>query len=158
MTTRKRLSLLIFLLAVLTAASAKAELVIGQPWVREAPPGARVMAGYMNISNAGTAAAKVIAVSSSGFAKTELHRTVVEDGVARMEPVGQLEIAAGASVSLEPGGLHLMLIEPEQALRDGDRVTLVIHRADGMCMTVEAPVQREALAGEAPAQHHHHHH
>ena len=156
MMTCKRLSLLTFLFAVLAPAAASAELDISQPWVREAPPTARVLAGFMNISNGGTAAVQVIAVSSPGFESAELHRTVVEDGIARMEPVGQLEIAAGASVSLEPGGLHLMLIEPEQALREGDSVTLVIHRADGMCMTVEAPVLRDTSAGDAH-QHHHHH-
>jgi copper(I)-binding protein len=157
MTIRRQLPVLAFLLALLAAASASAELVISQPWVREAPPTARVMAGYMNISNAGTTAVNVIAVSSPDFAKTELHRTVVEDGVARMEPVGQLEIAAGTNVTLEPGGLHLMLIEPEQALQDGDSVKLVIHRADGICMTVDAPVQRDTSAGDAHSQHHHHH-
>jgi copper(I)-binding protein len=77
MTIRRQLPVLAFLLAVLAAASASAELVISQPWVREAPPTARVMAGYMNISNAGTTAVNVIAVSSPDFAKTELHRTVV---------------------------------------------------------------------------------
>ena len=159
MTSCKQLLLLTFLLANLgmfAAAPAAAELDISQPWVREAPPAARVMAGYLTLSNSGTAAVQVIAVSSPDFATAELHRTVVEDGVARMEPVGQLEIAAGASVSLEPGGLHLMLIDPGQTLQEGDKVTLVLHRADGLCMTVEAPVLRDVSAGDAH-QHHHHH-
>jgi len=157
----KRLSGLTFLLAavlgMLATASAAAELDISQSWVREAPPNARVMAGYMNIRNAGPTTVQVIAVSSPSFTRAELHRTVVEEGVARMEPVGQLEIAAGSSVSLEPGGLHLMLIEPQQVLQEGDSVTLVIHRADGMCMTVQAPVQRNTSTGDAHSQHHHHH-
>ena len=148
-----------FLLAApgLTVAAAAAELEISQLWVRAAPPTARVMAGYMNISNNGTTPVQVVAVSSPGFAATELHRTVVEDGVARMEPVGQLEIAAGASVSLEPGGLHLMLIEPKQIPQEGDSVTLVLHRADGMCKTLQAPVQRDSSTGDTHQQHHHHH-
>lgn len=161
MTIRKRLSVLTITLAaalgMLATASAAAELDISLPWVREAPPNARVMAGYMNIRNSGSTAVHIITVSSPGFTRAELHRTVVEEGVARMEPVEQLEIAAGTSVSLEPGGLHLMLIEPEQALQEGDSVTLVLHRADGMCMTVQAPVQRNTSAGEAHPQHHHHH-
>ena len=149
--------MLVFLLASLGPTAAAAELEISQPWVRAAPPTARVMAGYMNISNNGTSAVQVVAVSSPGFAATELHRTVVEDGVARMEPVGQLEIAAGTSVSLEPGGLHLMLIEPKQIPQEGDSVTLVLHRADGMCMTLQAPVRRDSSTGDAH-QHHQHHH
>lgn len=159
MIARKPLPLMTFLLASLSmvaAAPKAAELDISQPWVREAPPTARVMAGYLTLSNTGTAAVQVIAVSSPQFATAELHRTVVEDGVARMEPVGQLEIAAGKSVSLEPGGLHLMLIEPGQPLQEDDMVTLVLHRADGLCMTLEAPVRRDAAAGDAH-QHHHHH-
>lgn len=160
MTTRRRYSMLTFLLValgMLAAMPAAADLDISQPWVREAPPTARVMAGYMNISNTGADAVSVIAVSSPGFASVELHRTVVEDGIARMEPVGQLDIAAGSSVSLEPGGLHLMLIEPAQVLTEGDSVTLILHRADGVCMHIQAPVQRATAASDAQPQHHHHH-
>lgn len=156
MTMRNRLSALAWLLAALMAAPAAAELDISAPWVREAPPAAPVMAGYMSISNGGTAAVKVIAVSSPEFARAELHRTVVEDGIARMERVGQLEISAGERVALEPGGLHLMLFEPTQALRQGDSVTLFIHRADGMCMTLQAPVRRDTVADNAHPHHHTH--
>jgi len=142
-----------FLFAALAATSVAAELDISQPWVREAPPAAPVMAGYMQIRNSTAAAVSVVAVSSPVFTRAELHRTVVENGIARMEPVGLLEIAAGESVVLEPGGLHLMLFEPLQDLREGDSVTLVVHRADGVCMTVQAPVRRDTMAGNAHRHH-----
>jgi len=153
MTISSRLRVLAFLLVAQTAPPAAAELVISQPWVREAPPAAPVMAGYMNIRNGTGDAVSVIAVSSPAFASAELHRTVLEDGIARMVPMGRLEIAAGESVALEPGGIHLMLFDPVQALQEGDSVTLVIHRADGVCTTVQAPVRRDTMAGHA---HHHH--
>jgi copper(I)-binding protein len=156
MTMRNRLSAFAWLLAALMAAPAAAGLDISDPWVREAPPAAPVMAGYMSIRNGGTAAVHVIAVSSPEFARAELHRTVVEDGIARMERVGQLEIAAGERVALEPGGLHLMLFEPTQALQQGDSVTLFIHRADGMCMTLQAPVRRDTVTDNAHPHHHTH--
>lgn len=146
----------LFLLAVLgliPAANASTALEISQPWVREAPPGARVMAGYLNIRNGGAATVTVMAISSPDYARAEIHRTVVEDGIARMQPVEQLEIPADSAISLEPGGLHLMLFEPGRPLQEGDTVTLIIHRADGACMTVEVQVKRDSSAAHA---HHHH--
>ena len=142
-----------FLFVTLAATSVAADLDISQPWVREAPPAAPVMAGYMHIRNSTADTVSVIAVSSPAFTRAELHRTVVENGIARMEPVGQLVIAAGESVVLEPGGLHLMLFEPLQALQEGDSVTLVVHRADGVCKTVQAPVRRDILTGNAHRHH-----
>ena len=111
----------------------------GQP-----PPGSTVLAGYMTISNPGQAAITLSSVSSPDFRAVEVHRTVVEDSVARMLPVGQLEISAGSQVVLEPGSFHLMLFDPARALTAGDTVTLLLHTNHGVCVTAQAPVVRAA--------------
>jgi copper(I)-binding protein len=122
-------------------------------WVREAPPTSRVLAAYMQIINLTDADLTITGISSPDFDSAELHRTVVEKGVARMLPVPELSIPAAGSVLLEPGGLHLMLFDPAHPLVQGDSVTLVLHRSDGICLTLFVPVLRST--GDETAQHHH---
>jgi copper(I)-binding protein len=138
------------LLSILPAVGATLE--VRDAWIREAPPTASVLAAYMVISNTGGTPARITAIASPDFDHTELHRTIVESGVARMVPIEKLEIAAGEMISLEPGGIHLMLINPLRQLRQGDTVTLILQCADGTSDTFTAPVIRET--GEAAHQHH----
>ena len=133
---------------------ADATLTISEPWIREAPPTVRVMAGYMAMVNTGNTTVTVTSISSPDFEAAEIHRTVVKEGVARMLPVTQLDIPANSQLKLEPGGLHLMLFEPQRPLLEGATVTLTIHRSNGSNVTVTAPVIRKT-GGEDHSHHHH---
>jgi len=134
-------------------AHATETLDITHPWVREAPPSARVLAAYMSIKNTGESSITIVGMSSTEFESAELHRTVIHEGVASMQHIKQLEIPANGSIKLEPGGLHLMLFNPHHALNAGDSVTLTIHLGNDTCMTVSAPVVRQT--NEDHSQHHH---
>jgi len=131
-------------------------LAVGDAWIREAPPGVAVLAGYLRLDNRGDKALVVEAIRSQDFERIELHRTVVEEGVARMLPVDRLEIPPGGSVSLEPGGMHLMLFNPGRPLRQDDRVAFSVELADNACQRFEAVVKR--VSGDESLQHHQHHH
>lgn len=148
------------LLALLTSlvATAGGSLEISDPWIREAPPGTDVLAAYLVIRNHGDHGATVSAISSPDFERVEVHRTLVEDGVARMIPVPSLQIASQAEVSLEPGGMHLMLYRPRRPLRAGDRVALDIEQPDAACIRVMVPVLRMPVGDDDHGDHHHHHH
>ncbi len=129
-------------LAVAAAAGPAPRLAVEGAHVRAAPPGAPVLAGYLTLRNTGGGPAVITGASSPDFDRVEIHRTTVRDGVARMEPVPRLEIAPGAAVRLEPGGMHLMLIGPRRKLRPGDRVRLTLRLGDGTERTLELPVRR----------------
>ncbi len=144
--------LTLLLLACVSQAGADALFSINDPWVREAPPTARVMAGYMELRNTGDSVITVTSISSPDFTRTEIHRTVIEDGIARMLPVGQLEIPANSRIKLEPGGLHMMLFDPQRPLAEGATVSLTLHRDEGDGITVAAPVIR--FTGEDHSSHH----
>jgi copper(I)-binding protein len=122
-------------------------------WVREAPPTSRVLAAYMRIINLTEGDLTVTGITSPDFEAADLHRTIVEDGVARMLPVPELTIPAGGSITLEPGGLHLMLFDPVRPLQQGDSVTLVLHRSDDICITLSVPVLRGTGAEHVHHQH-----
>lgn len=149
----KRALTLVLLLAGASLANADPALQVSEPWVREAPPASRVSAGYLTLVNKGENTVTVTAISSPDFENAEIHRTVIEDGIARMLPVKQLDVPASSELSLEPGGRHLMLFEPRRPLTGGETVTLVIHLENGTRMTVLAPVIRKT--GEDHSHHHH---
>lgn len=143
------------LLLVLAAAiRAEPALEIRDPWIREAPPTARVLAGYLILDNHGETPVIVTGASSPDFESAEIHQTLVEDGMARMLPVEELAIPANEHIALEPGGRHLMLYNPARALRHGDTTVLTIHLEDGSDITVTVPVMRQT--GD-PGHHHQHH-
>ncbi|MGB5539409.1 MAG: copper chaperone PCu(A)C [Gammaproteobacteria bacterium] len=132
-------------------AHADTTLQVTDPWIREAPPAASVHAGYMTLVNTGAGAILIDSVSSPDFEGAEIHRSWVEEGVARMQPVRQLEVPATATLALEPGSYHLMLFDARRALQEGDSATLLLHLSDGTCIRVTAPVRRST-----GSEHHHH--
>jgi len=149
---QRTLTILLLLIGSSLTIAADATFTIGEPWIREAPPTTNVMAGYMTLINAGDTPVIVTSISSPDFEGAGIHRTVVEAGVARMLPVTQLDIPANSQLKLEPGGLHLMLFEPQRPLREGATATLIIHRSNGSKVTVTAPVIRKT--GEDHSHHH----
>ena len=149
----RALTALLLLIGSSLAIAADATFTVGEPWIREAPPTARVMAGYLVLTNAGDTPVTVTSISSPDFEAAEIHRTVVKEGIARMLPVKQLDIPANSQLKLEPGGLHLMLFNPQRPLPEGATVTLIIHRSNGSKLTATAPVIRKT--GEDHSHHHH---
>ena len=143
----------VILLAATSLAGADSGLQVSEPWVREAPPTSRVLAAYLTLVNTGDNTVTVTAISSPDFKNAEIHRTVIEAGVARMLPVKQLEVPAGGQLMLEPGGHHLMLFDPLRTLTAGETVTLIIHMNDGKQLSATAPVIRKT--GEDHSHHHH---
>ncbi len=134
-----------------------APLAIAQPpvtvedaWIRAAPPGTEVMAGYLTLVNDTGDTAALVSVSSPQFRVVELHRTTMDSEVARMVALDRVEIPARGRVALEPGGTHLMLIDPEYELREGDRADLVLRFADGWTLEVNVPIRR---SGGRPGHH-----
>jgi copper(I)-binding protein len=149
----KQLLVIVPALAALTSAfpSAAASLEVRDAWIREAPPTASVLAAYMVIRNPGTVPVEITNVSGPEFGRAEMHRTVVEGGVATMVAIRKLEIAPGEQIALEPGGTHLMLIDPRRPLRAGDTATLTFQDAGGRTSTFSVPVTRET--GESDRHH-----
>jgi copper(I)-binding protein len=121
----------LLILVLLFPAGAFAELEISEARIKNLPPTVPVRAGYMTIHNSSQMAVSIIAIRSDAFASVEVHRSVMQDGMMRMEPVNNLPIAPGASLQLAPGGLHLMMMQPVQATRPGDDIEIILQLDDG---------------------------
>jgi hypothetical protein len=151
-----RLSVAIALLGWLWSGRALADpaLTVSGAWIPEAPPTARVQAAYLELVNRGSTPLEVLEARSPDFSTIEIHRTVHAEGIARMQKQAVLRIEPGTSLTLAPGGLHLMLIEPKRRLVAGDRVELELRLQDGTSISTGAEVRQ----GTAPADAHAHHH
>lgn len=140
-----------------TPLSAAETLRVSGAWVREGPPNAVVLAAYMRIENRSASDAVVVGTSSPQFQRVEIHRTEVRDGIARMLPQERLRIPAGAAIELQPGGLHLMLIQPAQRLESGAQVEIELQLDGGRRQQVAAEVRPAAnSSGTDHSQHQHH--
>jgi copper(I)-binding protein len=107
-------------------------LTLNHPWVRATPPGAEVAAGYVKIVNGGSEPDRLVGVASPVAEAGEIHEGSVVDGVAKMRRLDDgLEIPAGATVELAPGGVHMMLVGLKQSLVKDSTVkaTLTFERA-----------------------------
>lgn len=142
------------LLGLLSAAPAWAGevLQVEDAWIREAPPTAQVLGGFMVLRNDSERPVHITGFDSPACARVEMHRSVTENGVAKMIPQDRLTVPAGGQLVLAPGGYHLMLFEPRQPMRAGTRVQLVLHSEGHEAITIQAQVR----AGMGQMHHHHH--
>jgi periplasmic copper chaperone A len=109
-------------------------------------PAARDIATvYLTIRNTGETDDALIAASTDITERVELHQSIVENGLVTMRHVEELVVPAGGQLVLEPGGHHLMLINPEP-LAEGDTYTLRLTFRESDDLDVEVPVT--AITGE----------
>lgn len=96
---------------------------------------------YMSITNNGEETITFIGAESEGAGFTELHETIVDNNVARMEPVEMLMIEAGETVDLRPGGIHIMLLNLTQDLVVDETVMITLMLRSGDTIELDAVVQ-----------------
>jgi len=82
-------------------------------------------------------------VTGVDFARIEIHKTTMHGDMAHMQKQPELVIEGGKRLVLEPGGYHLMLMQPKRTLQDGDRVALTLIFDNGEQVGVQAEVQRK---------------
>lgn len=115
-------------------------ILVTDAWIR-AIPGADTAAAYMTLRNSSGHSVTVQGVQSAAAAHVMIHETSLQGGMSRMRPHAQIVIAAGATVKLEPGGLHVMLQGLAQPLNVGQSVPLVVLLTDGTSVQAEARVR-----------------
>ena len=134
------------------------DLQIEHPWSRATPKGAKVGGGYVTVTNQGSAADRLLSVSSPAAGKVELHEMTMQDGIMKMRPLLKgIVIEAGQTVALAPGGLHIMFVDLAAPLEKGKpfAATLTFEKAGAIDVTfaVEAMGAREAPDHHGPGGH-----
>jgi len=141
-----RALLVIALTLVASASVASDNLVISDAWVRATPPGKMMTAGYASIENMSNDVITIMGVSAEIAGHTSLHETRIERDRSTMRPVAQLSIKAGESVSLKPGGLHIMLMKLSEPLSDGQNIDICLELENNgsLCSAFSVAKHRKA--------------
>lgn len=121
-------------------------LVIGHPWSRPTAQGMPTGVAYLSITNNGPEQDTLIAASTPAAARVEFHRTSVEAGMARMRPAGSLVVEPNSTITAEPGGLHLMLVDLKSPLVEGTSIPLVLQFKSAGPITVQLTVEPQGFA------------
>jgi copper(I)-binding protein len=134
------LAYLCLLLATTLPAASAPDIAITDAWVR-AVPGSTVAAAYFTARNTGTQPLTISGIRSPVAAHAMIHETALVGTQSTMRPHEQLPLAAGQSVHLSPGGLHVMLTDLRQPLSPGMQVQLVLLLEGGASIAVMARVR-----------------
>jgi len=122
---------------------------ITAPWARATPKGASSGAAYMTITNTGKTPDKVSCVSSDASAACQIHTMTMDSGVMQMRLVeGGLEIKPGETVTLKPGGLHVMLVNLKHPLEQGSTIKATLKFDAAGSVDVDYPIA--AIGAAAP--------
>jgi copper(I)-binding protein len=120
-------------------------------WARATVAGQQGTGAFMSLT--APSALKLVGVSSPVAGVAELHEMKMEGDIMRMRSVPAIELPAGTSVQLKPGGFHVMLMDLKVPLRKDTQVplTLVLQNAQGQTSQVQVsvPVMLSAPAGAA---------
>ncbi|MEZ5837006.1 MAG: copper chaperone PCu(A)C [Geminicoccaceae bacterium] len=96
------------------------DLAISAPWSRQTAKSARNGAAFMAITNNGSEPDRLVSASSDVAGRVELHTHAMDNGVMKMRQIEAIDVPAGETVMLQPGSLHIMLIDLHQPLTEGE--------------------------------------
>jgi copper(I)-binding protein len=134
-----------------------ANINVSEAWVRATMPGQPVSGAYMQIRS--DADARLVGVSSPAVPRVEVHEMKMDGDVMRMREVKAIELPKGKTVSLQPGGFHIMLMNLQKPIAAGDVIPLtLVVESGGKQQAVEVKAEARAMGSGAmpnqPMQHH----
>jgi copper(I)-binding protein len=135
------LAIAMSLLLVACSGGGESSVTVEDAWGRTSPAAATNAAFYMEI-NGGAAADTLLSATSDACGLTELHISVMTDGVMSMQHVPDgIDISADETVMLEPGGLHVMCIDRQQEFLAGDSIPLTLQFAGVGTVDINAEIR-----------------
>ncbi len=134
--------------ALTPALAGSEDVVVEGAWSRASIGMNRPGAAYMTIRNTGDTPVTLIGLTTPLAMMPEIHESKTNaDGVSSMAPADEITIAPGESVSLEPGGLHAMLMQLQTPMTEGESYPLTLLFDDGGEVPVEVPILGIAARG-----------
>jgi copper(I)-binding protein len=117
-------------------------------WARATAATAKTGAAYLTIVNKGASDDRLIAVAGPVAAKAELHVTSMDNGVMKMRPIAAVDIKAGATAELKPGGMHIMLIGLAAPLKEGQSFPLALTFEKAGTVAITISVEKAGAMGD----------
>ena len=129
----------VFAALLASTASRAADVNVSNAWIR-ALPGGLPAAAYFTIHNSGNRDLSLTGADSPACGMLMLHKSSTANGMANMMDIESIPIPAGGSAKFEPGGLHLMCMDPKH-LKPGSTVSVTLEFANGKNMTTRFVVR-----------------
>ncbi len=131
-----------------------ANVTVSDAWARATMPGQKVSGAYMQIQS--DVDARLLGASSPAVPRVEVHEMKMDGDVMRMREVQAIELPKGRTVSLEPGGFHIMLMNLPKPIAAGDVIPLtLVVESGGKRQNVEVQAEARSPMGGGTMQHHH---
>ncbi len=133
------------------ASSVLAQVTVTAPWIRATVPQAKAAGAFMQLQSAQDA--RLLEVRSSVAGIAEVHQMEMVGQTMKMHAVAGVDLPAGKTLHLAPGGYHIMLMDLKRQLKEGQTVplTLLVQAKGKKPQTIEVAVPVKALAYVAPA-------
>ncbi len=128
---------------------------IVHPYARATVAGQPAGGGYVALKNGGSSTDRLLSASADVSRTVELHSMKMEGDVMRMRQVEAIDLPAGQTVALAPGGLHLMFIGLKAPLQAGSRFPVKLKFEKAGEVTVEMEVQAAGASSSPATQHKH---
>jgi copper(I)-binding protein len=111
-------------------------------WARPTVAGQSGGGGFLKITG-GSVNDRLVSASAGVSKVVELHTMEMDGNVMRMRPIDAIEVPAGATVELKPGGRHVMFMGLTQALKAGTSfpLTLRFEKAGEVKVDVQVATQ-----------------
>ncbi|MFC2749930.1 MAG: copper chaperone PCu(A)C [Campylobacter sp.] len=137
-----------------------ADIEISDIYAKATPPGAKNTALFFNVKNNTDKPVKLIGASSPAAATGEIHTHKEVDGMKKMVQIDSIEVAPESTVSLKPGGLHVMLMDIKAPIKEGDKLDATLEFDNGQKLELKDIVAKPVVAkkdGEHGHDHGGHH-
>lgn len=147
-----QLALAALVAAALSPSAFAQSVEVKDAWVRAAVPGQTATGAFMKIT--AREGARLVSASSPVAGVTEVHEMKMDGNIMKMRALeAGLELPAGKTVELKPGGFHVMLLDLKGPLAKDSTVplTLVFKDAKG----AESKVELKVPVATAPMMHKH---
>jgi len=132
-----------------TAQAGDHPLQVNKPTILLPVKSAQVVAGFAELVNHANSELRVTGISSDAFERSEIHRTVVENDVAKMRKQDELLIPAHSTVTLQHGGLHIMLMQPKKELSAGDKIVVNLEFETGKTLPITFDVSSDVITNHS---------
>jgi copper(I)-binding protein len=138
------------LLAAVAAANAQSAPKVEGAWARPTVQGQSGGGAFLRITG-GSVADRLLTVSAGVAREVELHTMEMQGNVMRMRQIDAIDVPAGKTVDLKPGGQHVMFVGLTQTLKAGDHFPLTLRFAKAGELKVDVQVTMQAPgAASAP--------
>ncbi|OIN27359.1 copper chaperone PCu(A)C [Vibrio barjaei] len=145
--------LILPLLALAPLSMAHAAIDVNNAYARATPPNATTSAVFATIENTGDKDRIIVEAASQASSVVELHDVIMDGDVMKMRQVKSITVPANGQTILKPGSLHIMLLDVEKPMKEGETINVELTFANGEVQVLTVPVKK-VMSGMKKHAHH----